>query len=87
MRAIKTHTTDAALGAPSDWDQEQLPCDVLWVERTEVQEVPVVNSYWKPTDHELEWLNSGAAVQLSIVGINMPPVMLQVYPSAREVFE
>jgi hypothetical protein len=78
MRAIKTANTDIALGAPSDWDQEQLPCDALWVECTAVQYIPVVNSFWVPNEDELDWLRSGAAIKLSIIGNTMPPVCVSV---------
>lgn len=84
MNSIKTKQTKVCLGAPRDWDQSQLPCDSLWVDKTTLVGVPVVISYWKPTMWELQLLNEGSSVQLSIVGTNMPPVAVEVF-EAEEV--
>ena len=44
----------------------------------EVEGLPVVKSYWRPTPEELAALNAGGLVALSVVGTTMPPVALEV---------
>lgn len=78
MNKIQHPSNNGVLGAPAGWDQNQLPCSALPITRTEWDGVPAIVSFWKPTPEELEALNKGAAVFLSIVGNSMPPVAIGV---------
>lgn len=40
--------------------------------------VPTMSSLWTPTKKELRMLNEGGAVQLSLLGVDHPPVFLGV---------
>ncbi len=63
------------LGAPKNWRPEANgQCSHLAVR---VVEDNVWQSAWEPTPRELELLNAGGAVVLSIVG-GQPPVALSV---------
>jgi hypothetical protein len=73
-------TNTRTLGAPSGWDQAQLPCDALPVTDDETEGVPVVASYWEPTLKERLLLAEGGLVRLEVCGRSMPPVLLVVEP-------
>jgi hypothetical protein len=63
-----------ALGAPLDWDSEKHGnCVRLWVRA----EGGTYASAWEPTPDELDALNAGGSVVLTIVG-GQPPVALHV---------
>lgn len=78
MNKHQHHTNNAVLGAPAGWDQAHLPCDALPITRTEVEGMPAVVSYWKPSDNELAMLAAGGSIALTVLGVTMPPVMLAV---------
>lgn len=78
MNRIQHPSNNAVLGAPAEWDQQDLPCGALPVTRTQVDGFPVVVSFWRPTAEELAALNAGAALELSVIGHTMPPVSLDV---------
>ena len=78
MNFIQHPTNNAVLGAPKGWDQSQLPCSALPITRTDMDGLPAVVSFWKPTADELKALNAGQSVALWIVGGTMPPVSLTV---------
>lgn len=78
MRKTQHPTNNAVLGAPTGWDQGELPCGALPITRTEVDGVPAVVSYWTPSAQELAALNAGKPVALWVVGQTMPPVALEV---------
>jgi hypothetical protein len=80
MNKHQHHTNNAVLGAPKDWDQAQLPCDALPITRIEVEGMPAVVSYWKPSENELAMLAAGGSIGLTVLGVTMPPVMLAVDP-------
>lgn len=80
MNRVQHPSNNAVLGAPADWDQKALPCDALPVTRGDVDGIPVVVSYWRPTAQELAALNAGQHIALSVVGPSMPPVALSVAP-------
>lgn len=64
---------------PPDWPKDQVDCHPLTVTMMDLDEVtPVIKSYWKPSEQELQWLNEGAAVVLFVAGSGMPPVALSV---------
>lgn len=87
MNSVQTISTGTSLGPPKGWNQDELICDSLWVNKTEYGGVPAVVSFWKPTEDELDWLKNGALIELSIIGYNMPPVAVNVVCHEREVFE
>jgi hypothetical protein len=80
MQHILHSTNNDVLGAPAGWDQKDLPVDALPITRTEVNGVPAVASFWKPTAEELAALNAGGSVSLWVLGETMPPVSLEVEP-------
>lgn len=72
-------TNTRKLFAPSGWDQAALQCDALPVTDALVgNNTPAIQSFWRPEPEELQALNEGGVVLLSIIGSTMPPVMLQV---------
>ena len=80
MNKVQHHSNNAVLGAPANWDQKVLPCNALPVTRAEVDGVPVVVSYWRPSPSDLAALNAGQHIALSVVGVTMPPVAMFVAP-------
>lgn len=69
------------LGKPAGWNPSDAnTCESLAVLHTEVGGLPVMLSSWTPTPRELESLNSGSPVYLTVVGRVHPPVMLTVGP-------
>jgi hypothetical protein len=73
-------SNNGVLGAPKGWDQGELPCGALPITRTEIDGMPAVVSYWKPTAEELAALAAGGSVALWVIGTTMPPVSLVVEP-------
>ena len=80
MNSTQHPSNNAVLGAPSGWNQKELPCNALPITRTTCEGMPVVVSYWLPTVDELAALNAGAPLALMVVGHTMPPVSLNVEP-------
>ena len=79
MEFVQTPECTHSFGAPKDWDHDTLPCAVLPLQVTEVNGLPCLKSWWKPTPEEIKLLiEGGAFVCLHIVGTGMPPVMLSV---------
>ncbi len=79
MRFIQHHTNNRVLGAPKDWDQEQLPCNALPISDAIWDGVPAVLSFWQPDAADLARLNVGQSVVLAIVGATMPPAAVWVW--------
>ena len=63
---------------PQGWDQNQLPCDSLHVVVGDYCGQPSITSHWQPSDEELEMLNRGGVIALSIIGLGMPPVAINI---------
>ena len=79
MKFVQHKSNTRVLGAPSNWDQDKLPCDALPVTDVEIQNgMPSVQSYWQPDAAELEALRDGGYIVLGVVGHTMPPVMMFV---------
>lgn len=78
MRPTQHISNNRVLGAPAGWDQQQLPCNAVAITVMEIEGLPLVKSYWRPTEEELAALNAGGLVALSVVGSTMPPVALDV---------
>lgn len=78
MRPTQHPSNNRVLGAPSGWDQQQLPCNAIAITVTEADGLPVVKSYWRLTAQELATLNAGGLIALSLIGSTMPPVALEV---------
>lgn len=78
MIAQRIHGTTRDLGKPMEWEADGRPCGVLAI-RDEITTVgPVMASAWQPTDAELERLNAGASVILTVCGAAHPPVSIGV---------
>lgn len=67
-----------ALGAPADWDGQDMTCDVLPVLDVQTAEGNFMFSAWEPTPPELEALNKGANIILGVRGTVHPVVSVQV---------
>ena len=71
-------SNNAVLGAPAGWIQAELPCGALPITRTKIDGVDVVQSFWRPDASELAILVSGGMVFLSVVGVTIPPIAVDV---------
>ncbi len=69
------------LGKPPGWDDSKLRCGSLPITDRLINGVPAMTSVWIPTQYELEFLNAGGQIHLTIIGEVHPPVMLQVLVS------
>lgn len=64
------------LKPPKDWrDTDRVTCRALPIKTEHVGEFLAKVSYWKPSPEELELLNSGACVKLSILGPISPTIL------------
>lgn len=71
---IEGHTH--CFGKPGDMSDEE--CFALHVRMGNFNGLDQLTSAWFPTPDELQRLNDGAPVLLSIIGGGHPPVMLEV---------
>lgn len=83
MQSVLTEETNTTLGPPPDWDQENMPMTTLHATRVNFtkdgyEPIPGFMSYWAPTPEELEVLNKGGLIELSVLGKNHPPVQVGV---------
>ncbi len=78
MDRTQHKSNNDVLGAPAGWDQKQLPCNAMPINRGEYEGHKVVVSFWRPTKEELALLNAGALVSLWIIGTTMPPAKIAV---------
>lgn len=76
MRPIQHPSNNRVLGAPKDWDQKTNECTALAITDAIIDGLECVVSFWMPTKEELQLLNAGYPIALSVVGGTMPPVML-----------
>lgn len=70
MNSIDFHGATHRFGAPVDWNEElNGPCDTLSVLVAELPSgAKSFSSVWVPTVEELELLNKGSGVVLTIIG-------------------
>lgn len=78
MRFIQHPSNNAVLGAPSGWDQKELPCGALPATRTEVDGHECIASYWQPDEKDLAALNRGESIVLVVWGAVHPVVSVGV---------
>lgn len=64
------------LGAPKNWDQKELPCTALPVTETDIEGIPAIKAYFKPTPEEIEIILQGGYVCLWVIGTTTAPVSL-----------
>lgn len=86
MQSLKQKGTGVvAFNAPINWDESRDGrCNVLMVRKQPHGERNTeFVSLWEPTQAELNMLNAGYVVELSIIGFQ-PPVALNVVPPPRE---
>lgn len=78
MRPAQHTSNNDVLGAPKGATVDEcqaLPITrVVWPE----QQLQGVVSYWRPTPAELQLLNGGAMVRLSVMGRTHPPLAVGV---------
>jgi hypothetical protein len=71
------HTSNNdVLGAPKDWDQGAMPCGALAITRCDIDGLPCIMSFWRPSLEEINILKEGGTVALMVFGQGMPPVTL-----------
>lgn len=58
--------------------KEQIEYRSLDIVDTKYGTTPVMISYWRPSLDELERLNDGETLKLSILGTVHPPVLVQI---------
>lgn len=68
MTPIQHPSNNRVLGAPKDWDQQVLSCNVIAIIDVEHEGVPSVQTFWRPNHQELVDLVNGGSVCLSVVG-------------------
>ena len=78
MDPVQFKGQEIVLQAPAAWDQSDTQCTPLAVKRSEVNGLPALSSYWKPTPNELLMIANGAHIKFTIVGRGLPPIMLEV---------
>lgn len=86
MDSIKTATTNSTLGPPESWTKERDgECTPLPITRTDDgRGNHIMQSTWVPDRDELDALNAGAPVILTIWGAMHPPVAVSVgIPAAK----
>lgn len=71
---------NAKLRPPENWDQSGVPCGALPVHICELEGVPVMESFWRPSAEELEALNARGYVVLQVLSTSHPPVAIGVLP-------
>ena len=67
------------MSAPRDWDAQRMgaECESLWV-RAEEGLPTRLTSAWRPSPEELEVLNAGGCVTVTVWSGNHPPLSLGV---------
>lgn len=78
MKAGEIKGATRSLGAPAGWDHTKGSCGALSIKDTAVAGQPAIESVWYPTHEELQWLNAGQPVRLTVVGYVHPPVSVGV---------
>jgi len=78
MNRAQHSSNNAVLGAPNGWEQDTIPCDALPITRTEMDGMPVVACFWRPSKDELAQLQAGALVAVWCVGNTVPPMNVGV---------
>lgn len=57
----------------------------LAVERAIQNDLPLVRSFWKPSEEELRLLNDGGSVMLEIWGVTHSPLWIEAVPDKEKV--
>lgn len=82
MNHIKHDACNDVLGAPPG---EEAHCEALHIQRAVTSYVEdaahCVCSFWKPTQQELALLNANGCVRFLVVGVNHPPIAVDVVES------
>lgn len=81
MRPTQHPSNNRVLGAPADWDQNELPCGALAITDVVYEGVRHMVSFWRPDANDLAVLNAGGTVSLWVVGATMPPASINVEPA------
>lgn len=78
MNHIQHRSNNDVLGAPPGVTIDE--CRALPITRVKYppNDIPAVVSFWKPTREELEAINRGEPIYLSIIGNTHAPVLLGV---------
>lgn len=74
MNPIYSTHCNYQLGAPEDWDDTKGECINLPVRVTD----DTIESWWWPSSEELQSLNMGIPIKLTVAGKIHPPVMISV---------
>lgn len=85
MIPVKHPTNNIELTAPAEMTDKE--CTPLHATRGTIEfpgtgrKYHCTSSYWKPTEAELELLNDGGSVKLTILGSACPPVIVETVGS------
>lgn len=76
MEILKHPQTTRELGKPLNWNEETHgPCDTLPIVDVAFDGLGAMCSFWKPSVEELETLNKGGSIQMSVYGNQAHPVV------------
>lgn len=78
MKAVEFEGQNLILQPPAGWDQGDAPVGKLPVLRITNGNVTTLTSYWRPSKQDLEELNSGGHIAVTILGDRQPPVAVTV---------
>ena len=85
---IRIMNATRTLGAPPGWDEERNgPCVGLPIRDEEWNGTPVMTSAWEPTAEEIQALQGGAKIELTVIGTGHPPVSLSVVHRSEDGLE
>ena len=78
MRFVQHPSNNRVLGAPKNWNQDQLECGALPVTDMRIEGQPVMVSFWSPDADDLRKLAAGGKIMLYVYGTAHPPVAIDV---------
>jgi hypothetical protein len=78
LNPTQHRTSTRVLGAPAGWNQAELPCGAIAIADRVEGTLRTVTTHWRPTAEELALLNAGGLVAVTMPGITLPPMRLEV---------
>lgn len=80
MLAVSFDQANFTFGKPADMTDEQCSSLHVWKGEAPMDDqgtlIPVIISKWQPSKEDIEAINRGEGIYLSITGSGMPPVSL-----------
>lgn len=75
MLPVDFKEANLTFGKPADMTDEQCSSLRVWVGNNPDQ-FPVIISKWQPSKEDIETINKGEGIYLTVTGSSMPPVSL-----------